>query len=325
MRVTLGLKSGLNLGVAAAVLALAGCAKPVPLVLEAPLPEAPLNIAAPILPQPQPPAGMAATFRPPPRLPNGSYMTINSNIGPDETLWHLRSALNVAALSCAGTTQAAIVADYNGILNDKKAALLDAYTKVRANLKKSFGTGWETQFDQDNTRIYNFFSQIQPDAHQEFCLAAAPVAKEMRTVAGPALNTYAAATLPRLEKPFLEMYASFDRYRVELAEWTTRYGAEPTQGAAMMASVTTTQPQTVALPASVPARTVSDGPSLAAAPAPFAAQPATQTASPAATSTPLVGPPAPASRPAPAAPPAPPSAARPTLPYAPVSDPTLTH
>ena len=44
----------------------------------------------------------------PPPGPNGLRVTINSDLDRDATLWHFRSAWNVAALNCQGAEREAI-------------------------------------------------------------------------------------------------------------------------------------------------------------------------------------------------------------------------
>ena len=93
-------------GVAIGLFALAGCAsKPAPLALQASAPPAPA-----LGPMPQPPAGAYAGMTIPARLADGSYPTPNQHLGYAATLWHLRVALNVAALGCRGAGGDAITA-----------------------------------------------------------------------------------------------------------------------------------------------------------------------------------------------------------------------
>src|SRR3546814_4463124 len=51
-------------------------------------------------PEPRPPYGAAPNLPVPNPGPDGQFATVNSGIGPQETIWHLRAALNVAALAC---------------------------------------------------------------------------------------------------------------------------------------------------------------------------------------------------------------------------------
>lgn len=227
------------------MLALAGCAtQPVPISIADAIPTGTLSPPAPVLPRPTPPEGVAETFTTPPRLPNGAYATINSNIGADETVWHLRSALNVAALGCRGAENSTIATSYNSMLSADAKVLLAAYVAARAHYKASFGQGWETQWDQQSTRVYNFFSQSA--GHEHFCIAAKAVADQVATVPSPALATFAAAVLPRLEQPFTDFYRAFDEYKVALADWQSRYGgvapALATAGPMMASAATVTTP-----------------------------------------------------------------------------------
>ncbi len=55
------------------------------------------------------PDGMAASFAPPSQDADG-YLTPNRGLAAAETAWHLRVALNVAALGCRGTGEAVAAA-----------------------------------------------------------------------------------------------------------------------------------------------------------------------------------------------------------------------
>lgn len=184
--------------IATALLAtMAGCATK---------PPAPPQQTQPV-PRPQPPAGAAASLKLPPGDGNGGYRTINSGIGDEEAAWHVRSALNVAALSCGG----ALPADYNALLSRHKTALAKAYKAEAAEHRGN------AAMDGHITQIYNYFAQ--PPAQAGFCATAADVAREARTVAPTGFNAFAVAALPRLEAPFTTFYAQYAAYERDLAAW----------------------------------------------------------------------------------------------------------
>lgn len=178
--------------------AVAGCAT---------RPSAPPQQEARPVPRPQPPAGAAASLKLPPGDGNGGYRTINSGIGDEEAAWHVRSALNVAALSCGGT----LPADYNALLSRHKTALAKAYKAEAA------GHRGNAAMDGHVTQIYNYFAQ--PPAQAGFCAAAADVAREARTVAPAGFDAFAVTALPRLEAPFTTFYAQYAAYERDLAAW----------------------------------------------------------------------------------------------------------
>ena len=96
----------LALGIAAT---LNGCAHKAPVVTLAPPVET-------IPPRPEPPAYLGAIV-PPARDADGDYRTINHGIGAQQAMWHVRAALNVAAIGCRGTDGgAALTAAYNARL-----------------------------------------------------------------------------------------------------------------------------------------------------------------------------------------------------------------
>lgn len=169
-------------------------------------PSAPPQHAAPV-PRPQPPAGAAANLKLPPSDGNGGYRTINSGVGGEEAAWHVRSALNVAALSCGGT----LPADYNAVLSRHKAVLAKAYKAEGAEHPGN------AAMDGHITQLYNYFAQ--PPAQAGFCAAAADVARQARAVAPADFGDFAVTSLGRLEAPFTAFYTRYAVYERDLAAW----------------------------------------------------------------------------------------------------------
>ncbi|MDB5683613.1 MAG: hypothetical protein JWM75_1311 [Sphingomonas bacterium] len=200
---------------AVATLALSGCATQ---RLQAPAPIA----AAVVPPPPAPPPGISAGLVVPPVGPDGAYLTINHGIDAAQTLWHVRSALNVAALACRGQSEADLIAAYNGLLRTQKAPLATALRAMETRWKAERGKDWQTQYDIHMTRLYNFFAQ--PAAQAGFCHVASAVAAESAMVPPAELTQFAQTALPRLEAPFTAVYRSYDGYRRDLAAWQARFG-----------------------------------------------------------------------------------------------------
>ena len=101
-------------------LSLAGCAAretakvaPPPVMV----PAAPQVVRAPL------PPGATPGMMIPAKLPDGNYATPNRALTIAATVWHLRSALNVAALACRGADEGLIVTRYNTMLTTQKIAL----------------------------------------------------------------------------------------------------------------------------------------------------------------------------------------------------------
>ena len=145
------------------------------------------------------PAPVVAPAPPPPAI-----SPINRALSPAATVWHLRVALNVAALACRGPQELTIVADYNAMLAGQKAAL----ATIQATLSSEYrarGGDWQDGYDDAMTRLYNFFSQAQ--ARDAFCAAAAQVLADTRTLAPDALGGFAGERLALLDRPFAEAFA----------------------------------------------------------------------------------------------------------------------
>jgi hypothetical protein len=185
---------------------LAGCAaKP---AMQVPIPPPPP--AAPKPSRPAPPGGAPNGVSVPPSDGQGGYVTINSGIGDAEAVWHLRSALNVAALACDRTGKAGYVSRYNLLLARQKLQFAAAYKAESARFGRN-------AFDGHITQVYNFFAQ--PPAQAGFCNVAASVGTEAVEVAPEGFKAYALTAMPRLQQPFLDFYRNYERYRVELAAW----------------------------------------------------------------------------------------------------------
>lgn len=202
----------LQLLVAAAALAIAGCArKPEP----AP-PPPPVPVATPTpAPMPTPPAGSAAGLRTPTALPDGSYPTPNRALSSAAAAWHLRSALNVAALQC-NVSDPTVVANYNALIKTQAKSLAAAHKAISAEYKAG-GGDWEDRFDDTMTRLYNFFAQ--PPVQAEFCARAVPMIASAAALPAGAFESFATGALPQLDQPFIDFYRRYDLYRVELAAW----------------------------------------------------------------------------------------------------------
>jgi hypothetical protein len=181
--------------------------------------------AVPTAPPPMPtlPPGLPSTMNVPATDAAGTYLTLNHNVDQAQAVWHMRSALNVAALGCrGGAREAAIIAAYNRMLKVQKAPLAKAVRATESRYKAERGKTWQSDYDAHMTRVYNFFAQ--PAAQQRFCEVAAEVIAEGAAVSPADFTTFAAAALPRLEAPFTDAYRAFDGYRRELAAWQAQYG-----------------------------------------------------------------------------------------------------
>lgn len=183
----------------------AGCApKPKTVAVVAP-PVVAAPVAAPAMPK-----GASPTMVIPAALPDGTYPTPNRNLTPAAKVWHLRAALNVAALACRGPQEGAIIASYNAMLSAQKPVLAKAEATY-ASEWKSGGRDWQDRYDDSMTRLYNFFSQSP--ARDDFCAAASTVLAQSAGVTADAMPAFAAQNLPVLERPFTDFYRAFDAWR----------------------------------------------------------------------------------------------------------------
>ncbi len=178
--------------------------------------------AVPTLPLalPQPPAGAAPNLVLPVRAVDGGFVTPNRGLSAAGSAWHLRAALNVAALGCRDAAEPQTVAAYNAMLTGKKAVLATADAALRAEYRARHGATWQDAHDGAMTRLYNFFAL--PPVQAQFCVEARAVLTEVGTLPADAFLASAPAALARLETPFIAFYTDYARYRAELAAWTSR-------------------------------------------------------------------------------------------------------
>ncbi|WP_230483308.1 hypothetical protein [Sphingomonas sp. Leaf21] len=189
-------------------LSLAGCAAretakvaPPPVMIPAPQPQ---YAKAPL------PPGATPGMRIPVRLPDGNYDTPNRSLTSAATIWHLRSALNVAALACRGPDEGQIVTRYNTMLTVQRITLAAAEKRYSAEYQ-SQGGDWRDRYDDAMTRLYNFFS-ITP-VRKTFCAAADQVLSDISGGAVDGFEGGAARHLDQLNAPFVAFFRAYDAWR----------------------------------------------------------------------------------------------------------------
>ncbi len=184
---------------------------------------------------PQPPQGAAPGQVIPARDAAGRYLTVNTGISLEEAAWHMRAALNVAALGCRDAQERETVAAYNAMLAIHRAPLAAADLAVKSQYRFRYGAAAQSRHDGTMTKVYNFFAQ--PPAQRAFCETARTVLREIASVAPARFHDYAGTALPRLEPPFTDFYRAFEGYRVAMAEWRAGQAGQPGQpGQAIMAA-----------------------------------------------------------------------------------------
>lgn len=197
-------KGGLLATIGALAAGLAGCAAPVtppPVVATLP-PPAP--------PPPTMPAGGYPGMEIAAKRDDGTYVTPNFQMTDAAAVWHLRGALNVAALACDGAG-GGVVDGYNAWLVAHRDGL-DAYVKRYQHEWEQTGWGdWQAAYDNQQTRLYNFYSQ--PAIRVAFCAAARQEIAAVAPVADADLPAHARGALARLDKPFIDFFTAFDKWR----------------------------------------------------------------------------------------------------------------
>ncbi|CAN5193842.1 hypothetical protein BH11PSE5_BH11PSE5_23460 [soil metagenome] len=202
----------------AAAIALASCAKPPPPVY------APPQVIPTVMPLP--PLGSAENLDLPPIDAQGLYITPNRNMTGEQALWHVRMALNVAALSCRDAGDIMGV-NYNSMLRIHVLPLSRANMTADATYVVKYGADAVTMRDKIYTVVYNYFSL--PPAQKAFCPVARDVVTTINGMAPEALIPYAPEALKRLEKPFQDFWAAYADYLRRLEEWRRRYGVPSVQ------------------------------------------------------------------------------------------------
>ncbi|KUO57706.1 MAG: hypothetical protein APF82_03125 [Sphingomonadales bacterium BRH_c42] len=160
---------------------------------------------------------------------DGQRHTVNTGISSLQRLWNLRSGLNVAALNCQRAQHAALVDNYKILLKRHSRELARANTALATEYRKAHGSSFRNVQDSYMTRVYNYFAL--PPTMPQFCDVALEVSSEVAQIAPGGLEQYSAGALPRLEAVFEDFFRTYERYRVDLAAWDSRYGA--TYGSAL--------------------------------------------------------------------------------------------
>lgn len=216
------LRGGLNRfcqwGAVSTLALVAGCSGP---VKQPPTPPPPVIETI----RPLPPMGAVEGMSIPDVGADGKRLTPNRGVTANTALWHVRMALNTAALSCRGGTEPART-QYNQILHVHSAVLREANAAVDRNYVAAYGSVGIRQREQLNTVVYNFFSL--PPVQPTFCKAAIEVGAKVLAMPSVALLAYAPEALAALEKPFQDFYDAYADYLRRLAEWQSRFGGTVT-------------------------------------------------------------------------------------------------
>jgi len=219
------------------------------------------TLVPPSPPAPAMPAGAYPGMAIPAKRADGGYATPNDHLTAAAAVWHLRGALNVAALACDRAGGPYVTA-YNGWIRGR-AAVLDAHNRrYTAEWQAGGGRDWRDAYDDGQTRLYNFYTQ--PAIHDAFCAVALDELNGVEAVPDADLPAHARTALARLDAPFTAFYAAFDRWRGHVAAVKS---PPPTAVVAAVAAKSATS-ATPARPMPAPAAPVTVAMAVVAAPPP---------------------------------------------------------
>jgi hypothetical protein len=165
------------------------------------------------------------------RLPpigiDGVRVTPNRGLSRDETIWHFRSALNVAALNCQGPVWGQIATQYNRFIIVHKTRLSQASKTVdREYVARYPGQNGLRVRDTKLTDLYNYFAL--PPVRAEYCDAALRKVTEANGLPTTALPEYSMGGLADIDGIFIRFFDAYAQYERDLADWNMRYAPRPT-------------------------------------------------------------------------------------------------
>ena len=180
-----------------------------------------------IPPRPLPPGGATPTMYVPPRGLDGIRRTVNYGITTPQSVWNLRSALNVAALNCLDPRYDGLVDAYSSLLTTHKRQLARVNDQITQEYRAEYGRAeYRSAFDGYMTQVYNYFAL--PPAQRPFCDTAMQIASASLMVEEGGLEPFALANLPLIESVFDNFYTELEQYRVNVAAWDSQYAPAST-------------------------------------------------------------------------------------------------
>lgn len=196
-----------------------------PVAVAPPIAQPPVVIAPPPIPSmPLPPLSSAAGLTIPSLDIDGTRSSPNKGLGPEETLWHLRSSYNVAALTCQGPVWGRIASDYNAFLQKHDNRLRIANRAIEALYQNdNSGRAGRRARDTHITSLYNYFSL--PPVKSRFCNEMLIYSSELSTIDSADLRLYAQVKLPEIDTIFTDFYDDYEAYQIALADWQAQYGS----------------------------------------------------------------------------------------------------
>lgn len=245
-----GFKSLTAIITVSTVAACAPAPKPVPVP-----PPPPVIIVPPPPPvMPLPPGGAATSMRIPTIGIDGVRTTPNRGLSREQSIWHFRSAINVAALNCQGPIWGQIATEYNKFIIVHKTRLSQASKAVdKEYIARYTGQNGLRVRDTQMTDLYNYFAL--PPVKSEYCDTALRKVVEVNLVPSTALPEYAFGALGDIDGIYIRFFDAYVQYERDLADWNMKYApAPPIMYAPLQAQPTiTTTPATVTPPSTTTA------------------------------------------------------------------------
>lgn len=176
---------------------------------------------------PLPPGGAALSMSIPPLGVDGIRVTPNRGLSREESIWHFRSAVNVAALNCQGPVWGQIATEYNKFIIVHKKRLSQASKAVdREYVVRYPGQNGLRVRDTKLTDLYNYFAL--PPVKAEYCDSALRKIQEANLIPSDALPEYALGALNDIDGVFIRFFDAYIAYERNLADWNLKY-APPVQ------------------------------------------------------------------------------------------------
>jgi hypothetical protein len=152
----------------------------------------------------QPATAPRAGLAPPPLQPEVARQPvalspIHAGLSDAERVWHLRTALNVAALSCVQLEGPGVVRNYNAMLARHAKSLSVAYAAKTTRYREAGGRSWQRTMDSDMTRLYNHWAW--PPAQKAFCEAAEDALRRGVQVPPAEFDRFALQALAQVDQP----------------------------------------------------------------------------------------------------------------------------
>jgi hypothetical protein len=145
------------------------------------------------------PASAVTVAAPPLAALMGAVPTRPITASRDGDLWHLRSALNVAALMCGQhVQQATLIDNYNALLRTHRTLLAKAVESVLTRFRTQDKRRWQALYDTHMTKLYNGYSGTH--SRDTFCAAAFVIAQDAVALDAAGLSERATVFLTQLNQ-----------------------------------------------------------------------------------------------------------------------------